>query len=165
MTSIGEVEQPSDKPTACAVQTRGQRERADRPTKPLKASDGCCALQMTPDEFQAAQKADDELSRYFEIARDETVNRETDMKWFEVSDGVLFRFFRDSQDGAVLKQAIVPTRFRTEVLKLGHEGMLAGHLGRKRTADRILAYFFWPGIFGDIKRFCQSCDILPANRE
>ena len=157
-TSI-EAPPPSDEPTTCAVQTRGQHERADRPTKPLKTSDGCRSLEMTPAEFQAAQKADNELSRYFEIARDETVDKETDRKWFEVSDGVLFRFFRHPQGGVVLKQAIVPNRLRTEVLKLGHEGVLAGHLGTKRTADRILAHFFWPGIFGDIKRFCQSCDI------
>ena len=157
-TSI-EAPPPSDEPTTCAVKKRGQHERADRPTKPLKTSDGCRSLEMTPAEFQAAQKADNELSRYFEIARDETVDKETDRKWFEVSDGVLFRFFRHPQGGVVLKQAIVPNRLRTEVLKLGHEGVLAGHLGTKRTADRILAHFFWPGIFGDIKRFCQSCDI------
>ena len=132
---------------------QGQHERADIPTKPLMTSEGCHALQMTPGEFQAAQKSDTELSRYFTIARDETVDKENDTKWFEVNDGVLFRLFRHSRDGAILKQAIVQKQLRTAVLKLGHECMLAGHLGRKRTADRILAQFFWPGIFGDIQRF------------
>ena len=32
---------PMNKPTACAVQIMGQREQADRPTKPLMTTDGC----------------------------------------------------------------------------------------------------------------------------
>ena len=66
---------PMDKPTACAVQTRGQHERTDIPTKPLMTSEGCHALQMTPDEFQAAQKADNELSRYFTIPDEPPLTR------------------------------------------------------------------------------------------
>ena len=36
---------------------------------------------------------------------------------------------------------------------------MAGHLGIRKTTDRVLQNFFWPGIFSDIRRFCQSCDI------
>ena len=34
-----------------------------------------------------------------------------------------------------------------------------GHLGIKKTMNRILSSFHWPGINGDIVRFCRSCDI------
>ena len=33
------------------------------------------------------------------------------------------------------------------------------HLAVKRTIQKVLSEFFWPGIVSDIKRFCQSCDI------
>ena len=36
---------------------------------------------------------------------------------------------------------------------------MAGHLAIKRTIQKVLSEFFWPGINSDIKRFCQSCDI------
>ena len=36
---------------------------------------------------------------------------------------------------------------------------MAGHLAIKRTIQKVLSEFFWPGIASDIKRFCQSCDI------
>ena len=49
--------------------------------------------------------------------------------------------------------------YRRQILQVGHTTILAGHLGVKRTVDRILRNFFWPGIFGDVTRFCQSCDI------
>ena len=29
----------------------------------------------------------------------------------------------------------------------------------KKTLDRVVAEFFWPGICGDVARFCKSCDI------
>ena len=54
---------------------------------------------------------------------------------------------------------MVPKKLRNEVLRLGNEGILAGHLEIKKSSDRILTNFYWPGIFGDIRRFCQSCDI------
>jgi hypothetical protein len=38
------------------------------------------------------------------------------------------------------------------ILKLGHDIPLAGHLGNKKTRDRIMQHFFWPGIFNDISR-------------
>ena len=36
---------------------------------------------------------------------------------------------------------------------------MAGHLAIKRTMQKVLSEFYWPGINSDIKRFCQSCDI------
>ena len=54
-------------------------------------------------------------------------------------------------------QRVVPQQYRKMVIKLAHE--LSGHLAVKRTIQKVLSEFFWPGIAGDIKRFCQSCDI------
>jgi hypothetical protein len=44
-------------------------------------------------------------------------------------------------------------------MKLAHETLMAGHLGVKKTTDRVTSEFYWPGIQADIKRFCKSCDI------
>ena len=42
---------------------------------------------------------------------------------------------------------------------LAHESMMGGHLGVKKTMDKIQASFYWPGIHGDITRYCRSCDV------
>ena len=34
---------------------------------------------------------------------------------------------------------------------------MAGHLGRKKTTDRILQRFYWPGVFRDVKNHCRTC--------
>ena len=36
---------------------------------------------------------------------------------------------------------------------------MSGHLGIKKTIDRVLTEFFWPGVCGDVSRFYKSCDI------
>lgn len=56
-------------------------------------------------------------------------------------------------------QLVVPKRHRDYVLELAHSGMMAGHLGACKTADRVLAEFFWLGLQADIRRFVGSCDI------
>ena len=73
--------------------------------------------------------------------------------------GLLVRRYRRPEERLLLRQVMVPKKPRSEVLRLGHEGILAGLLGIKKYSDRILTNFYWPGILGDIRRFCQSCDI------
>lgn len=45
------------------------------------------------------------------------------------------------------------------VLRLAHEGIMAGHHGTKKTNDRIQEEFYWPGLSMDVKRFVKSCDV------
>lgn len=72
--------------------------------------------------------------------------------------GLLYRHYRIST-GRTFKQIVVPTRFRLHILKVAHESIMAGHQGVRRTTDRILGDFYWPGMHEDIKRFVRSCDV------
>ena len=36
---------------------------------------------------------------------------------------------------------------------------MGGHLGIKKTTDKIQSAFYWPGIQGDVTHFCKSCDV------
>ncbi|XP_065928583.1 uncharacterized protein [Magallana gigas] len=69
---------------------------------------------------------------------------------------MMYRVFTTVTDD-VLKQVIVPSKFRKQILSLSHDIHLAGHMGIKKTRERILRNFFWPGIFEDTKKYCQSC--------
>ena len=40
-------------------------------------------------------------------------------------------------------------------MRLAHKPLMSGHLGTKKTSDRVVAEFFWPGICGDVARFCK----------
>lgn len=44
-------------------------------------------------------------------------------------------------------------------MKLAHETIMAGHIGVKKSTDRLASEFYWPCVQADIRRYCQSCDI------
>ena len=71
-------------------------------------------------------------------------------------NNLLFRIFE--RNGTSLKQVVVPQKYRTGVMKAAHDTPMAGHLAQKRTRDRIWRDFYWPGIIGEVRRFCASCD-------
>ena len=54
---------------------------------------------------------------------------------------------------------VIPEGFRENVLRLAHESLMSGHLGIKKTLDRVVSEFVWPRVSGDVARFCKSCDI------
>ena len=141
-----------------AVETRAQIRRKERPVKPLKVlpSEG---LGATSEEFKSAQRSDDSLKPCFARVNNPDKEDNGRTSWFEERDGILFRHYTKREDHSTLQQLVVPVKFRSEVLRLGHASILAGHLGIKKTTDRIRMNFFWPGVFGDIRRYCQSCDV------
>ena len=66
---------------------------------------------------------------------------------------MLYREF--TKGNKVTLQLVVPEGFREKVMRLAHETLMSGHLGTKKTLDRVVAEFFWPGICGDVARFCK----------
>lgn len=59
----------------------------------------------------------------------------------------------------VYKQHVVPKSLRDQVLKTAHYTAMAGHLGQRKTRERVWQEFFWSGMLGDIRRYVASCDI------
>ncbi|KAL2102544.1 hypothetical protein ACEWY4_001712 [Coilia grayii] len=80
-----------------------------------------------------------------------------------VQDGVLMRKWRPltapAHDWHVVNQIVVPTALREEILSLAHDHHFAGHLGVKKTADRVMHNFYWPGIMRDVAKFCKTCHL------
>ena len=59
-----------------------------------------------------------------------------------------------------VKQVMVPKRLRPRIMEVAHGSIMRGHLGIKTTTDKIQSAFYWPGIQGDVTRFCKSCDVF-----
>ena len=75
---------------------------------------------------------------------------------FIMKKGLIYRQFLH---GKTTSQLVVPWSLTDRVMTLAHESLMAGHLGIRKTIDRVVAEFFWPGVCGDVTRFCKSCDI------
>jgi hypothetical protein len=54
---------------------------------------------------------------------------------------LLYRVY-SKPSGESIHQIVLPRQLRDMILKLGHDIPLAGHLGNKKTRDRIMQHFF-----------------------
>nr|XP_054759498.1 uncharacterized protein LOC129265535 [Lytechinus pictus] len=160
--ALSELDESTRTTTAAGVETRGMRLRKDKPWKPLKSSGGP-EITATREEIIAAQKQDETLEKVRKIATEggkpKVVGKGSQVRYY-YNNGLLFREFQTSLEarGQMYTQLVVPTPFRTQVLRLAHDSALSGHLKARKTTERILAHFFWPGLQSDVRRYCASCD-------
>ena len=114
---------------------------------------------MDRNDLSRLQKEDPSLEKY----RSQTDPRKIHdgEVSFEEKNGILFLVFKifDANGEQATRQMVVPQPLRQQVMNVAHSSILGGHLGVKKTADKITSNFYWPGIHSDIPRFCQSCDI------
>lgn len=149
-------------PVGAGVETRGEVQRISRPIRPLVTPE-VKVDEIGADQLKELQRSDATLEKLFAMAKAKeiTTTRNNGNIRYAVKNGILTRYFYRDQGGVEekLKQVVVPKPLRTRVLTLAHEAIMGGHLGAKKTLDRVTPNFYWPGIDGDVRRFCQSCDI------
>ena len=57
--------------------------------------------------------------------------------------------------GDAIVQIVAPAKFRNMVLQMAH--FQSGHMGVRKTYDRILRYFFWPRLKKDVSDYIRTC--------
>uniref|UniRef100_A0A4W5JE97 Gypsy retrotransposon integrase-like protein 1 n=1 Tax=Hucho hucho TaxID=62062 RepID=A0A4W5JE97_9TELE len=58
--------------------------------------------------------------------------------------------------GEAISQVVVPVKLRELVLTSSHNDV-AGHMGVRKTYNRILRHFFWPRLKRDVSEFIKTC--------
>lgn len=71
--------------------------------------------------------------------------------------GLLYRHWTPPKQVEQVEQLILPIIYRETTLRMAHLAPWAGHFGRRRTTDRVLHRFFWPGVRRDIADMCRRC--------
>ena len=148
--------------TLCPVVTR-QQKKAKSP-KPLRVPDPDIQPTKKQEDFIKEQKEDNTLEGIWKKAYDTNASpkqTKTAEISFEVRTGMLYRIYKRFRGTArvTLKQVLLPKQRRLQCMRLAHEAILGGHMGVQKTIDRITSNFYWPGLQGDVSRFCKSCDI------
>ncbi|XP_071082591.1 uncharacterized protein [Haliotis cracherodii] len=144
-----------------AVETRGQRRVRQEGMEPLKALKPV-GLTLSRGEFITQQQQDSSLDKVRKLVEEGKI-RETrhSTSSYYIENDMLYRkhTFTKFDKGKQVVQAVVPVGLRTQVMKVSHEALMGGHLGIKKTLDRVMSQFYWPGIMGDVRRHVLSCDI------
>ncbi len=76
-----------------------------------------------------------------------------------LEEGMLLRKWLPQGDtfvGDATFQIVVPFKLREGILRTAHD-MVAGHLGVKKTYDKIFRYFYWPRMKKDISACIKTC--------
>lgn len=150
-------------PLKTAVITRSHDSRDEEAPTVLKRRDSGLE-DVTQEDLIRLQNQDPTLSRMRELAQasDPSLCGKRGQVQFIRKEGVLQRRFITT-DGTY-SQVVVPESLRAGVLSLSHNVPMVGHLGTKKTQDRLWQFFYWPGMVGDLRRYIQSCDACQKGR-
>ena len=107
------------------------------------------------------QSKDKELLDLFKIALT-PVEAEKVSVGYLIKDDILMRKWSptacdNNEKGETVYQIVFPTVHRREVLELAHDLPMSGHLGVRKTHNRVLQHFFWPGLKRDVPKWCKEC--------
>ena len=58
--------------------------------------------------------------------------------------------------GKEVKRVVVPTIRRKEILDVILRKLIRGHYSYNKTSPSLLEHFMWPGLHGDVKRYCKA---------
>ena len=144
---------------ALAVQTRAQAKR-EGVTSKLKTP-SIIDITINPEQVSNAQKDDVSLTTTrSRCEANETIGKAT---FFKRND-LLYRKFSSPnvEQGKIFEQLIVPEQYRKLVMQLAHESMLTGHLSVTSSVHKVLSEYYWPGIYRDVKRYVQSCEVCKS---
>ena len=144
---------------ALAVQTRAQAKR-EGVTSKLKTP-SIIDININPEQVSKAQKDDVSLTTTrSRCEANETIGKATFLK----KNDLLYRKFSSPnvEQGKIFEQLIVPEQYRELVMQLAHESIFTGHLSVTSSVHKVLAEYYWPGIYRDVKRFVQSCEVCKS---
>ena len=100
------------------------------------------------DDLIIEQINDESLSCYWEMAKLNKGN-------FVIENGTLYH--RDQVEGQRVCQLCVPICRRNSVMQLAHDSVFGGHLGERKTRERIRLSFYWPNLRQDVQQYIRTC--------
>ena len=136
------------------VMTRFQRKRKNK--NPLLNQE--IIPDVTSEEVSRLQKDDITLKQYFDFAYKKVMksNKHSTVRFF-VKNNILYREY-DSKEN-VACQICIPICLRPTILYMSNDCPLSAHQGIRRTMERIMSKFYWPGIKNDVKTYVKTCHV------
>ncbi|GFR68177.1 reverse transcriptase [Elysia marginata] len=82
-----------------------------------------------------------------------TSRRERKVVSIEKARGNVYRRCKDPGHNVSMKQVVLPKSLREYVMSVAHYSLTGAHLGIRRTKDKVLSNFYWPGVDSDVTRY------------
>ncbi|XP_051529229.1 uncharacterized protein LOC127426442 [Myxocyprinus asiaticus] len=120
-------------------------------------------LREFPDgDFPLEQSRDETLKHAFDQVRVIDSQRlQPDIAlsypYFAIINERLYRVTQDTRTKEDTTQLLILRSRQEMVFQAAHYNPMAGHLGERKTLNHLIARFYWPGIGGDVRRWCVAC--------
>ena len=129
-----------------------------------ESRDSLQPLGLSPSKLVTEQEQDMEILNIKNRALSEIEAEKVPVCYFVNSSNILMRKWRPpnvpaSNEWCIVYQIVIPPIYRKDVLVLAHDTPFSGHLGIEKTYRRVLNHFYWPGLHGDVKKFCRTCHV------
>ena len=111
------------------------------------------------DQLKNLQRTDPTLEKIRTVV---TTNPDAISQPFYEKDGLLYRRWlppHPCSNDLEVEQLVLPVPCCQGVLQLVHTISLADHLGKDKTAQRVLQRFYWPTLYKDVAAYCRSCEV------
>jgi predicted aspartyl protease len=137
-----------------------------------KHIDGEVASVLAGEHLQAAQHQDPDIGPVLRFCLQHTASPDikdmlpyseaTKVLWsqrqqLELHSGVLYRRHLIKGGRAEVLQLLIPAALRDDCMKQAHGEKCGGHLGLRRTLEKVRRRAYWVGWRRDVKRFCRQC--------
>ncbi|GFO24783.1 LOW QUALITY PROTEIN: gypsy retrotransposon integrase-like protein 1 [Plakobranchus ocellatus] len=139
-----------------AATTRAQAKR-EAVTKPLRRPDIEGHVGVDREQLIKLQQEDPRILALVDAGR--TSRRGGKVVSFEKARGIVYRRHQDLGRNVDVKKVVLPKPLREYMMSVAHDSITGAHLGIRRTKDKVLSNFYWPGVDGDVTRYCRSCDV------
>ena len=112
-------------------------------------------------KMMAREKPDPSQTALFSSSIRTLVRRWEDL---EVIDRLLYIKVKDPVTNSNVPRLVAPEGVRTRIMKSLHDGRTSGHLGRRRTIERVKQHVYWPGMAEDIASWVRQCDLCARRK-
>lgn len=98
--------------------------------------------------------------------QEEKVTNGTHTEDWQISQNRLWKYLKLKQfpDEKLSWKLVVPESLRISVLKECHDNPSAGHLGVKKTVNRVRQHYYWPSLIADVKQYVRHCEICASHK-
>ena len=87
-------------------------------------------------------------------------------KQLVLENGVLYRKWKDIPSGGLHPrlQLVVPVTLAPDILSGLHDSPIGGHLGAKKTLEKVRSRFYWPGQRQYVHNWCSRCYLCATRK-
>jgi len=120
---------------------------------------------LSPDKIGLEQRKDDQLVKLIDyLEKGQLPNNVNDKKLIAnygarcfIKDGILWIRFARPEIGC-RSLICLPSTLRQQAINHMHSSWFGGHAGILKTTERLLLYYYWPGLNTDVHEALKNCE-------